>query len=481
LFGGVVRLEGCYFLPSVRFISWYGVHGMNLAHLLKLRAAPSALALFVFSGMDSRAVDHAVATVAEFENLPTLAAGDRVLLADGVYHEVDVTLEANGTAVNKVKILATTAGGVRFTGGTRIVLSGAHGELSGLKFDGDGGPIQKEGIVKFEEGSRHWTLANCLFKDFDEAGQSDASWLFVEGYEHLITRCTFTGKTSLNTTIFIKPTEGESTKAIPRNHVLSLCYFGPRTEIGHNGYESIRVSSSFEQDYAMNCVIESNYFYQAISSANASEMEVISNKSRGNLYRGNVFEDCDGQLTLRHGRDCVVEKNCFLGTGGTRESGIRVISTGHIIRNNYIENVNGNGLRSAICVMDGEYGLVDNTYEGVESCLVEGNVIVNCKSSFSLGENKGLNDPPRLVTLANNRIANTTGGTIFNIESDVHFAAVSGNEVYSKAGTYGDVSLLGDGYTVNAEVEVARPFDDIVEREETGHDFGTVPKETEGP
>ncbi|MGD7654561.1 MAG: chondroitinase-B domain-containing protein [Verrucomicrobiales bacterium] len=455
---------------SGRLAAWCprppGIRGRN-----RLMAVWPVIGVLIACGARSGAAEYAVATAAELENLPALSAGDRVTLADGDYDAVDATIEVSGTAGNEVEISAATAGGARFTGGTRIVLSGEYAVVSGLSFDGGGGPVQKEGIVKFAADSSHLTLRNCLFRDFDGAGQTDANWLFVEGYDHLVTRCSFIGKTSLNSTVFIKPTEGAGTKTTPRNHVLSFCYFGPRTVIGDNGYESIRIADSTKQDYEMHCLIESNYFYQAISSNAASEMEVISNKSRGNIYRGNVFEDCDGQLTLRHGRNCVVEGNCFLGTGGSRESGVRVIGTGHTVRNNYIENVNGDGLRSAICVMDGEYGLTDNQYEGVEYPVVEGNVIVNCKRPMNFGENKGLNDPPRYVTLKDNRISNAAGGPVFEIEADVDFTLVSGNVVYSANGNYGDVGLLAGGYVIDPEVDVSRPFDDIVERDETGHEF----------
>ena len=430
------------------------------------------LAAFIICLSELEAIDLEVASSSELEDLPTLQAGDRVILEDGIYNDVDTTIEVNGTSGNKVEILARTTGGPRFTGGTRIVITGDHAVLSGLRFDGNGGPIQKEGIVKFEQGSSHLTLQHCLFRNFDGAGQDDTNWLFVEGFDHLITHCSFEGKTSTNSTIFIKPTEGSATKSTPRNHVLSFCYFGPRTEIGDNGYEAIRLSDSSRQDYEMNCLIESNYFFQTISSPNASEIEVISSKARGNIYRGNVFEDCDGQLTLRHGRNCIVEENAFLGTGGDRESGIRVVGTGHIVRNNYIENVRGTGLRSAICVMDGEYGLTDNQYEGVENCLVEGNVIVNCKSSINFGESKGLDDPPRDVTLKNNRIYDETGGTIFEIEPDVDFTSVMGNIVYSDSGDYGDTGLLSGGFNIDSSVDLSLPYSDIVERNEVGHIFG---------
>ncbi|MDB4644342.1 hypothetical protein OAF59_01590 [bacterium] len=39
------------------------------------------------------------------------------------------------------------------------------------------------------------------------------------------------------------------------------------------------------------------------------------------MYRRNTFESCSGQLTLRHGNECIVEGNYFLGNGISGTSG----------------------------------------------------------------------------------------------------------------------------------------------------------------
>ena len=55
-------------------------------------------------------------------------------------------------------------------------------------------------------------------------------------------------------------------------------------------------------------------------SACNGEPEVISNKSSNNIYRKNYFEDCDGELVMRGGHDCVIDSNVIKGGN----SGIRV-------------------------------------------------------------------------------------------------------------------------------------------------------------
>ena len=423
------------------------------------------------------ATQYTVQNGTELAALPLLEAGDEVILSSGIYDSVDVTLQFNGTAASPVKVYASSAGEVQFTGSTRLILEGEYGVVAGLSFNDQAGPLQKEGIVKFEEHSKHITLHNCQFLNCNNSSVTDANWLFIEGYHHEISRCSFEGKTSVNATVFIKPTE-EDDVSIARKHRLVFCYFGPRTELGDNGYEAIRVSDSSRQAYEMECDISYNYFYQAISG-DASEMEVISNKSRGNIYRGNLLEDCDGQITLRHGRDCLVEENYIVGTGSSRESGIRVVGSGHIVRNNFIKDVNGTGLRSALCLMDGEYDRTDNQYEGLKETIVEGNVIIDCQLSVNIGENKGYNDPPIDTVLVNNKIYNSNGNTLLTIESDATFTLVLGNEFFSTNSSLGsELAGVEGGYAINAVLDQSLPFSPVLLPEnaaaQTGHDFSQL-------
>ena len=441
-----------------------------------MKSLLTIILIFTLNLTKSDAKQYNISSTAELESLPNLLAGDEVILSAGTYSGVETTLNFTGTASEPVRFYANPAGSAVFTGETRIILNGEFGIVAGLNFNGNGGPAAQEGVIKFETNSRNLMLHNCQFKDFDTREVSDANWVFVAGFNHVITHCSFEGKTSKNATVFIKPDErNEAGPTVTRNHKIRYCYFGPRTEIGSNGYEAIRISDSSRQHFETRCDISYNYFYRAISSDGASEMEVISNKSRGNLYRGNILEECDGQITIRHGRDCIVEENYIIGTGGSRESGVRIVGSGHVVRNNYIENVNGDGLRSALCIMDGQYELTDNSYEGVENSLIEGNVIVNCKASINFGENKGLNDPPRNTSFLNNTIYNNQNQELFEIESNAHFSRVSGNEVYTSASSLGsDLNPLNGGYIINATLDRKLPFDTLLEKNSTGHDFSKI-------
>ncbi|MGJ8677577.1 MAG: chondroitinase-B domain-containing protein [Akkermansiaceae bacterium] len=399
-----------------------------------------------------------VSSTAELESvLGDLSAGDIVELTSGVYSDVDVDIDVAGTATSPVYIYALELGGAKFEGATRIHVKGSHITIAGLSFDGNGGNGEKEGIIRLEANSTYCRVSNCQFKDFNE-GIDDTNWLFIEGYNHRIDHNSFEGKSTYNATVFIKPnpsSEGDPETA--RNHLMEKNYFGTRDEIGVNGYESVRVADSTKQHYNMSCIVQSNLFYQAIKSDTGSEMEVISNKSRGNLYRNNTYRDCDGQMTMRHGDDCTIDGNFFFGTGGSRESGVRIIGRNHVVKNNYFESIGGSGLRSALVVMTGDNDWpsddISNGYEAADGATIYNNTFVNCHQPINIGENKSDGVIPSGVEFSNNIVQSASGdGNIFDIQYSTSEIEFKNNIVYHAAGSYGNSGLAGVTYGTDPQL-----------------------------
>ncbi|KAK0329833.1 hypothetical protein LTR94_035157, partial [Friedmanniomyces endolithicus] len=94
---------------------------------------------------------------------------------------------------------------------------------------------------------------------------------------------------------------------------------------------------------ASNTVVENNWF-----EGTDGEVEIVSNKSGGNTYRGNVFYHSRGSMVLRHGDGNLVENNVFLGGGKPHTGGIRVINRNQTVRNNYMEGITGDGFTAAL-------------------------------------------------------------------------------------------------------------------------------------
>ena len=415
----------------------------------------------------TRATHYVVTSEADFSALPsTLAAGDTVEIAPGTYTNVRETFGGTGTAAAPILIYANPLGSARFEGASSFALNGSYLTIAGLVFDGGGRPGSSNGVFDFRPNSYRCRVTHSLIRDFD-VGEDYANWVFMAGFENRLDHCHFEGKASGNTTVFIKPDVGsEAGPTVPRHHRVDHNYFGPRTIIGDNGYESIRIGDSARQMYELAVVVEYNLFDRAIQAGSASEMEVISNKSKGNIYRYNTFTDNDGQLTLRHGDACIVEGNFFFGTGGSRESGVRVIGQDHIIRNNYFENIGGTGLRATLVVMAGDsnWPAADNSngYETPHRALFANNTFVRCQQPINLGENKSDGQIPTGVRVINNvAVSNPNQSVTLRLQFDSELVEFAGNLFYRSIGSYGATGLSGVTYGVDPHLapDAARGYE----------------------
>jgi len=449
--------------------------------IFKKRSA-SIVALFLwFHAPSSPAATYNITSASDFSSLPsTLAAGDEITIQNGTYNNVGRTLTAAGTAGNPVRMYAVNPGNVYFSGGTQFVLKGSHMVISGLSFDGDvapGNPKYSSGIFRFEANSSDMILRDCLVRNYDaNTDPSGAYWIQVNGYRHTVEYCSFIGKSSEDQLINIIPTEDDgntASKDIPRKHLIRHCYFADRTNIGLNGYETIQIGESQYQMYDMSTTVEYCLFKRAIYGPNTSnfEPEVITSKSRNNIYRYNTFLENKGGLVLRHGDDCVVDGNFFFGVdeagsefmgGGLRISGLR-----HIVRNNYFDNVKGTGLRAAICLMKGSGEFppdsTSNGYESPGTARIFHNTIVSCNEPFALGATTSSSGTtaPNNVEIRNNVVQSAAAdGPVIDFNSangwSISQIMFSGNQAYHPSGTYGTVPASGfaTGTPVNLALDV---------------------------
>lgn len=435
---------------------------------------------------------HLISTAAQFNALPVLNAGDRVVLLDGDYGTLDKTLYSSivddATAEsNPVLVYAETPGGARITAPSKIVLSGRGIVLAGLDFTATSGMIDNGSssatyLIRLNEDSRFMVLNNLRFKDCT-AGDGYGNWVLVHGFNHCIEYCTFEGKDEpvANATVFFKRHSSEAGVSTPRNHVLRRCWFGPR-EISatENGYESIRIGDSSSQIYQMNTTIEENVFYRTIWRSDGQaggEPEIISNKSADNTIRNNTFLESFGQVTLRHGDRAVVEGNYFFGGGrysgssiaiaatNSYQGGVRVIGQDHIVRNNYFENLQGTGYRAALALMageadfddgDGTYG--DSGYEPAHGAQILHNTFVGCEE-MRLGLVGTEDTMPANCSFSNNAWQGTGSAEAINRSTGFDVGGSGGNHIYEPNGNFGWTGLTGGTYSSTVSPAVDEPFD----------------------
>jgi poly(beta-D-mannuronate) lyase len=242
-------------------------------------------------------------------------------------------------------------------------------------------------------------MTNCAVISTLPAGvrQSTTRWVGLYGSGHRVDHCVFQGKSGKGTTFVVWLGDGSDGR-----HQIDHNYFGPRERLGANGGETIRIGDSSTSMLAGNCVVEKNLFEKC-----NGEVECISNKSCGNIYRGNTFLEVSGTLTLRHGNGCLVEGNAFLGRGAKATGGVRIIGEDHIVRGNYFEKLTGDGARSAICFMLGIPNSPAHGYFQVQRARVENNTIVDCAYPIliGLGDDKNATLPPVQTSIIRNQIS----------------------------------------------------------------------------
>jgi hyaluronate lyase len=377
---------------------------------------------FFFSAHRGLTATYTINNATDFNNLPRLNAGDVVQMNSGTYGAINKTLESSisddTTAKNNpVLVYAVTPGGVVVNAPSKITLSGRGIILAGLDFNANSG-ILADYLVGTASGSRYMKLSHLRFNGC-AAGATDGKWIYIQGFYATIEYCTLTERpdTIRNTTIAFMPNISEGGVAVPRMHKVRYCYFGPRYAVpqdtssdADNGFESLRIGVGDVQTYDMQVTVERNVFYRSIwrtDGATAGEPEIISIKSKGNKILNNTILESQGGICFRSGTGSTVEGNFIFGggyydtatsialrTASANQGGIRVIGADQIVRNNYIANVVGDGIRAALCVMSGESDYnpgdpangIGNTgsYQPADNAKIYNNTFVTCKE-MSLG------------------------------------------------------------------------------------------------
>jgi poly(beta-D-mannuronate) lyase len=363
------------------------------------------LLTFYFSLVSARRVE---VTSASAINSGSWSAGDTIVLKNGTWTNQTISLRAFGTASQPIVLEAETPGQVIFNGSSRVSISGQYVEVSGIYFKD--GTLSGSPVVEFRTSSsnvaENCRLTNCAIVNYNPALNTvDSKWVSLYGRNNRVDHCSFENKNNSGTLLVVWLTAG----IIPA-HIIENNYFGYRNpnldSNGNelNGQEIIRIGDSATSMQYANCIVRNNFFEKC-----NGEIEIISNKSCGNLYSNNVFYECKGMLTLRHGNDCTVEGNYFFGNGISNTGGVRIIGEDHKVYNNYFQDLRGTNFRAALCVVRGMLNSVLNDYFQVKNAQVMFNTFVNCTQSFCINYNSSTSYtmPPIGTVVAHNHVFNT--------------------------------------------------------------------------
>jgi poly(beta-D-mannuronate) lyase len=197
-----------------------------------------------------------------------------------------------------------------------------------------------------------------------------------QGEYNQVDHCTFTGNID-NQELQVRITK----EACPLYTVIENNLFQDKNKVSwkvFNGGECVQIG----QDPILLGTIQAKTMVRENRFIRCNgEPEVISNKSSNNTYLKNYFEDCDGELVMRGGHNCIIDSNTIKGGN----SGIRVNGTGHQITHNDIINV-----KTAIRLM---YGMARGKteigfYIAASDCLIKYNRIENAGIGILIGDSK---------------------------------------------------------------------------------------------
>ncbi len=341
--------------------------------------------------------------------MQTAQPGDTLTMANGVWTDQEIRFQGEGTAENPILLRAETPGSVVLNGESKLNIAGKWLVVDGLRFVN--GYSESGDVIQFRVSSAkayHCRLTNTAVINFNPPVEESYKWVSMYGTHNRVDHCYFRGKQNEGALLVIWA------DAQPDSHLIDHNYFGVRPPLGRNGAEIIRIGTSDWSMFDSNSIVEFNYFEEC-----DGEIEIISNKTGGNIFRYNTFYDNEGMLTLRHGNRAEVYGNFFFGNQNPLAGGVRIIGEDHKVYNNYFEGLYGTGLRSALPIMNGVPNSPLNRYFQVKRATVAFNTFVDCKSSIVLGAGA---DSERSLPPLDNVIANNVvlaeGHTIVSQEDE---------------------------------------------------------------
>lgn len=359
-------------------------------------------------------------------SLSAAIAGDTIKMKSGTWKDVAVIFQAAGTREQPVVLTAEKSGAVIISGQSQLKIGGQYLEVYGLTFAN--GYTPAEAVIEFrtdnEHLANHCRVSNCLITNYSQPRRFDNdNWVLLWGKNNRVDHCTFEDKLNTGPTLVVNLNDERSQQ---NHHSVDNNYFKGRQRFGSNGGETMRIGVSRYSLTASHTKVADNFFERC-----NGEVEIISVKSGANILSNNFFYECEGGLVLRHGDNNLVENNVFIGNNKPFTGGIRIINSGHTVRNNVMIGLAGDRFRSAMTIMNGVPNSLINRYFQVSNTSITRNSFIDCKQIL-LGGGKDAERTlgPVSSSFQQNLVVASKGKT--RILDDNHDGGLSftGNESY---------------------------------------------------
>ena len=380
----------------------------------------------VFFVCSAQADDFLVKTQSEYLDASSkLNPGDRIILANGVWRDFEILFQGVGTEQEAITLTAQEKGKVIISGQSNLRLAGEHLFVTGLVFKDGYTPTSS--VISFRksksEVANHSRVSEIVIDNFNNPERFDTDfWVMMYGKHNRFDHNHLEGKRNKGVTMAVRLDTEESRANF---HKIDHNYFGPRPILGSNGGETLRIGTSHFSLSDSNTLVENNYFDRC-----DGELEIISSKSGNNIFRGNVFFESRGTLTMRHGNDTLVENNVFFGNGVDHTGGIRLINKRQTVRNNYMEGLAGYRFGGALVIMNGVPNSPINRYHQVEDSVVENNSLIESDHiQLAAGSDQERSAIPIRSRFENNLISNKSNKDTFTIYDDISGIGFANNVV----------------------------------------------------
>ncbi len=352
-----------------------------------------------------------------------LRAGDELVMANGIWRDVELAFQGTGTPQQPITLRAQEAGKVIVSGQSNLSISGSYLIVSGLVFKDGYTPTSE--VISFRTSksalANHTRVTNTVIDDFSNPERfSSDTWVAIYGKNNRFDHNSLINKGNSGVTLAVKMNNEASQE---NGHIIEYNYFGPRQTLGSNGGESLRVGTSHYSRKYSNSIVRYNYFDRT-----SGELEIISSKSCGNSFNGNVFFESQGTLTMRHGHYTTVENNYFLGNRKPNTGGIRIINEHQTVRNNYLYGLTGYRFRSALVIMNGVPNSPQNRYDPVVDSVMNNNIVIDSDHvQLCAGSDEERSATPTGSSMHNNIFMSRTNLEPFTIYDDVSGISFKGN------------------------------------------------------
>lgn len=397
---------------------------LMIRRFLKSITPYSCIALLLCFTTSCDSPKDTVKTIAEFKEAVKMAqAGDKIVLANGVWKDAELVFSGKGTAEKPIVLTAEEKGGVTLEGQSNLRMAGEYLHVEGLVFKNGYTPTNE--VISFrmnkENLCNNCRVTECVIDNYNNPERFESDyWVGIYGKNNRFDHNYLTGKRNVGVTLAVRLDTEESRE---NNHRIDHNYFGHHPILGSNGGETLRIGTSHYSLTNSKTIVENNYFDRC-----NGEHEIISNKSCQNTFRYNTFYECQGTLTMRHGNETLVESNYFFGNGKANTGGIRIINETQKVINNYCEGLTGYRFRGALVIMNGVPNSPPNRYFQVIDSEASNNTFVNCDYiQLCAGSDAERSATPQNTVVNNNIFYNENKDDVFTVYDDISGISFNGN------------------------------------------------------